>query len=107
MSPASSITGEQSVKMSIETTVSASKFTVPKLAPDGSNWVTYRARFEAVAAAKGLKPYLMGQVRRPQLPPPIVRAHPYVSVFEREVPEDTPSPPPVEESPEEEEEVEI
>ena len=46
--------------MSIETTISALKFTIPKLTPDGSNWVMYHVRFKAVAATKGLKLYLMG-----------------------------------------------
>ena len=65
MSPATQ-SAARTVNMSMET-VTASKFTVPKLAPDGANWVTFRARFEAVAAAKGLKPYLAGIVRRPPI----------------------------------------
>lgn len=65
--------------MSYEASINSSKYNVPKLESDGSNWVTYRARMEVVQAAKGQMPHIRGTSRKPPLPPPIDRILPYVA----------------------------
>ena len=64
--------------MSTDATINSSKYSVPKLATDGSNWVTYRARMTVVQAAKGHMPHIRGTAHKPPPPPPIERENPYV-----------------------------
>lgn len=64
--------------MSTEASINSSKYSVPKLATDGSNWVTYQARMKVIQAAKGHMPHLRGTARKPPLPPPIERENPHV-----------------------------
>ena len=65
--------------MSSDTSSSnTSKYTLPKLASDGSNWVTYRDRMVTILAAKALMPHIRGQARMPPAPPPYVRQLPHV-----------------------------
>nr|VWO99577.1 Uncharacterized protein [Ganoderma boninense] len=64
--------------MSTEASINSSKYSVPKLATDGSNWVTYQARMKVVQAAKGHMPHIRGTARKPPLPPPIERENPHV-----------------------------
>ncbi|PIL24887.1 transcription factor [Ganoderma sinense ZZ0214-1] len=64
--------------MSTEASISSSKYSVPKLATDGSNWVTYHARMTVVQAAKGHMPHIRGTARKPPLPPPVERENPHV-----------------------------
>ncbi|KAI0723360.1 hypothetical protein C8Q76DRAFT_837469, partial [Earliella scabrosa] len=56
-----------------------SKYTLPKLASDGSNWVTYRDRMVTILAAKALMPHIRGHARQPPQPPPYPRQLPYYS----------------------------
>ncbi|KAI0702735.1 hypothetical protein C8Q76DRAFT_592674, partial [Earliella scabrosa] len=51
--------------MSTDTTSNTSKYTLPKLASDGSNWVTYRDRMVTILAAKALMPHIRGHARQP------------------------------------------
>ncbi|EIW54259.1 uncharacterized protein TRAVEDRAFT_76178, partial [Trametes versicolor FP-101664 SS1] len=53
---------------------------VPKLASDGSNWVTYRERMKVVQTAKGHMPHICGTSRKPLLPPPINRDLPHITI---------------------------
>ena len=64
--------------MSIEASINSSKYSVPKLATDGSNWVTYQAHMTVVQAAKGHMPHIRGTARKPPLPPPIERENPHI-----------------------------
>ncbi|EGN91432.1 hypothetical protein SERLA73DRAFT_80486 [Serpula lacrymans var. lacrymans S7.3] len=43
----------------------ASTFSVPKLAKDGSNWVTYKSRVAVAVGARGLTRHLSGTARKP------------------------------------------
>ncbi|GBE85505.1 hypothetical protein SCP_0800220 [Sparassis crispa] len=43
---------------------------VPKLAADGSNWITYKERMFTVMGSRGLLRHLQGTARRPPNPPP-------------------------------------
>lgn len=45
-------------------------FNVPKLAQDGSNWITYKERMHTVLGARGLMRHLIGTAHRPPSPPP-------------------------------------
>ncbi|PIL22578.1 transcription factor [Ganoderma sinense ZZ0214-1] len=65
--------------MSTEASINSSKYSVPRLATDGSNWVTYQARMQAIQAAKGHMPHIRGTARKPPLPPPLERANPHIS----------------------------
>ena len=64
--------------MSFEASINSSKYSVPKLATDGSNWVTYQARMTVVQAAKGHMPHIRGTACKPPLPPPLERVNPHV-----------------------------
>ncbi|KAL1937681.1 hypothetical protein VTO73DRAFT_12956 [Trametes versicolor] len=84
--------------MSFETSVNSSKYSVPKLATDGSNWVTYRERMKVVQTAKGHMPHIRGTARKPPYPPPIDRDLPYTPpapappTANPDADEDTPAP---------------
>ena len=69
---------KESRTMSSEASINTSKYSLPKLATDGSNWVTYRARMTVVQAAKGHMPHIRGTARKPPLPPPIERKNPHI-----------------------------
>ena len=69
---------ENTRTMSTDATINSSKYSIPRLATDGSNWVTYRARMTVIQAAKGHMPHIRGTARKPPLPPPIERENPYV-----------------------------
>ena len=64
--------------MSSEALINSSKYSIPKLATDGSNWVTYQARMTVVQAAKGHMPHIRGTARKPPIPPPIERINPHI-----------------------------
>nr|VWO95503.1 Uncharacterized protein [Ganoderma boninense] len=64
--------------MSTEASINSSKYSVPKLATDGSNWVTYQARMTVIQAAKGHMPHIRGTARKPPLPPPVDREYPHI-----------------------------
>ena len=64
--------------MSSEASINSSKYSVPKLATDGSNWVTYQARMTVIQAAKGHMPHIRGTARKPPIPPPIERVNPHI-----------------------------
>ena len=63
--------------MPTDTNSNTSKYTLPKLASDGSNWVTYRDRMVTILAAKALMPHIRGHARQPPVPPPYIRQLPY------------------------------
>ncbi|GBE86172.1 hypothetical protein SCP_0900490 [Sparassis crispa] len=44
---------------------------IPKLAADGSNWITYKERMFTVMGSRGLLRHLQGTARRPPDPPPL------------------------------------
>ena len=77
MSPASCDNPLNPGTMSTEASINSSKYSVPKLATDGSNWVTYQARMTTVQAAKGHMPHIRGTARKPPLPPPVERENPH------------------------------
>ncbi|KAI0657470.1 hypothetical protein C8Q70DRAFT_919225, partial [Cubamyces menziesii] len=65
--------------MSLSNTTSnapSNLYHVPKLASDGSNWITYKERLLTVLGARGLKRHLLGQARRPPTPLPWPRPTP-------------------------------
>ena len=64
--------------MSSEASINSSKYSVPKLATDGSNWVTYQARMTVIQAAKGHMPHIRGTARKPPILPPIERVNPHI-----------------------------
>ncbi|KAL1939181.1 hypothetical protein VTO73DRAFT_10222 [Trametes versicolor] len=64
--------------MSSDTAVNSSKYSVPKLESDGSNWITYRERMKVVQTAKGLMPHIRGTSRKPPYPPPFERDLPHI-----------------------------
>ncbi|PIL25721.1 hypothetical protein GSI_11471 [Ganoderma sinense ZZ0214-1] len=45
-------------------------YSVPKLAADGSNWITYKERILTCMGTRGLMRHLNGTARRPPNPPP-------------------------------------
>ena len=49
------------------------RYNVPVCADDGSNWIVYKDRVEAVAGAMGLVRHLRGSARRPPDAPPYPR----------------------------------
>ncbi|KAI0758557.1 hypothetical protein BD413DRAFT_460634, partial [Trametes elegans] len=62
------------------TTANASNlFTVPKLAQDGSNWITYKERMHTVLGARGLMQHLVGTAR-PAKPEPGFKPDPLASL---------------------------
>ncbi|PIL25828.1 transcription factor [Ganoderma sinense ZZ0214-1] len=54
-------------------------YTVPKLAADGSNWLTYKERTLTVMGTRGLMRHLNGTARHPPTPPAWPRPSPSVS----------------------------
>jgi len=46
-------------------TSSSSLFNIPKLAEDGSNWITYKERMLTAIGARGLMRYIDGRVKQP------------------------------------------
>src|ERR1700723_3634695 len=51
--------------MSSKETVTAKS--LPKLASNGSNWIIYKARLEAILEAKGLSRHLTGTAKKPSI----------------------------------------
>ncbi|KAG1855654.1 hypothetical protein DFJ58DRAFT_659847 [Suillus subalutaceus] len=45
---------------------SSSLFNIPKLAEDGSNWITYKERTLTVIGAQGLMHYVNGHADKPK-----------------------------------------
>ncbi|OBZ69824.1 Retrovirus-related Pol polyprotein from transposon TNT 1-94 [Grifola frondosa] len=56
--------------MSLTSSDRTNLYVVPKLAPDGSNWITYKERIYTVIGARGLMRHLLGTARHPPAPPP-------------------------------------
>ena len=54
-----------SVNTSINMTTATDRYNVPAVTEDGSNWILYKDRVEAVAGAMGLTRHLRGNARRP------------------------------------------
>ncbi|RDX41534.1 hypothetical protein OH76DRAFT_1364460, partial [Lentinus brumalis] len=54
--------------MSLSTS-NSNLYTVPKLAADGSNWITYKERIHVCMGSRGLMRHLLGTARRPPTPP--------------------------------------
>src|SRR5258708_5950247 len=46
-------------------TTSSVLFNIPKLAKDGTNWITYKERMLTAISAQGLMHYINGQVKQP------------------------------------------
>ncbi|TDL21246.1 hypothetical protein BD410DRAFT_790010 [Rickenella mellea] len=44
-------------------------YTIPKLKPDGSNWVTWKTQTLTLLGAKGLKRHVEGTARQPPKAP--------------------------------------
>ncbi|TBU55226.1 hypothetical protein BD310DRAFT_884822, partial [Dichomitus squalens] len=59
--------GTMSLNLSSANT--ANLYSVPKLAADGSNWITYKERILTVLGTRGLMRHLLGTARRPPAPP--------------------------------------
>ncbi|EGO04779.1 hypothetical protein SERLA73DRAFT_68448 [Serpula lacrymans var. lacrymans S7.3] len=51
----------------LENSASATTFSVPKLAKDGSNWVTYKSRVAVAVGARGLSRHLSGTAKAPTI----------------------------------------
>ncbi|KAH9856307.1 hypothetical protein C2E23DRAFT_722560, partial [Lenzites betulinus] len=58
------------MSLSHSTANASNLFNVPKLAQDGSNWITYKEQMHTVLGARGLMRHLIGTARRPPSPPP-------------------------------------
>ncbi|KAL7284965.1 hypothetical protein ACG7TL_000054 [Trametes sanguinea] len=66
------------MSLNSSSSTSPNLYTVPKLAQDGSNWITYKERMFTVLGARGLMRHLLGTARCPPSPPPWPRIHPHI-----------------------------